>query len=235
MAENKCPNCLKEIKPEYNYCPFCSFDLKAKKKTDTKKSVSNDQFVKSTTIISNFQIAVIFVGIIVILGVVLFVSGVFDTGVEQNSMNMKSPTEIQQGGVDLHNIDKINELRDYVKHNPNDYEKLLELAHLLMDSGMLDEAIKNYDIYLAKFPKNPDVIIDKGVCLFDLKKYNEADSVMQSALKINPNHLIGNFNLGIVNLAQQNMVAAKGWFKKVIEIDPNSEYAQRAMELMSSH
>ena len=43
------------------------------------------------------------------------------------------------------------------------------------------------------------------------------------------------FNIGIVNFAANNKSEAVTWWKKAIEIDPNTNIAKKAEELINSH
>jgi len=168
------------------------------------------------------------VGLIIIL---LYAEGVFDRPVTPT-------TNIQQTSgpqVNLANIQKINELDAQVKANPNNYELLLQLAHLRNDSGFYEQAINDYQTYLVKNTNNVDARIDMGVCYFNLKNFPKAIEEMERAIKINPTHQIGLLNLGIVNLSAGNLEKSKEWLKKSININPNSDIGKRATELLNSH
>ena len=91
---------------------------------------------------------ILIIAAIVIVGgfIILLAAGVFDRPVSSNvSTNV---TQGQGSGVDLNALQKINELEEKVKNNPNDKESLLQLAHLRNDSGMYEKAIEGYEKYL---------------------------------------------------------------------------------------
>jgi tetratricopeptide (TPR) repeat protein len=111
----------------------------------------------------------------------------------------------------------------------------LHLAHLQQDSKLFEKAIGNYKKYLEKNPKNADALVDMGICFYNLGDYKSAINEMENALKYQPKHQIACLNLGIVNLAAQNIAESKEWFKKTIELNPNSEAGKRAQELLTSH
>ena len=127
------------------------------------------------------------------------------------------------------------DLEKEVDANPANSDKLLKLAHALGDNGFYKDAIFRYDQYLEKFPNTADVIVDKGVCYFNLRDYKNAAVVMESALKLEPKHQIAHLNLGVVNMAAGNEDVAIEWWKKLLKIDPNSEIAKRAKDLINSH
>lgn len=141
----------------------------------------------------------------------------------------------QSSGVDLANVQKINDLENVVKNNPKDTASILELAHLKNDSGLYEQAIINYKQYLALVPTDPDARIDMGICYYNLQNYATATAEMEKAIKYDPKHQIGYLDLGIVSLASGNFDKSKEWLKKAVELDPNSEYGKKAEELLKSH
>ena len=138
-------------------------------------------------------------------------------------------------GVDLANLEEINQLEEKLKANPEDMESTLHLSHLLQDAGFYDKAIASYKKYLEKNPKNADARVDMAICYYNLNDYTNAIIEMETAIKYQPSHQLAHLNLGIVNLAAQNVDASKAWFRKAVELDPNSEAGKRAQELLNSH
>lgn len=176
------------------------------------------------------RVMVVLAGVIILTLIVLAASGVF------SGKSVPPPQQVQdQQGVDLSNIDHINELEQKVKENPDDLETLLHLAHLKNDSGMFEQAIQSYKTYLEKKPADADARIDMGVCYFNLGNYEIAEQEMLKALEYKPDHQIGHLNLGIVNLRAGKLAESKEWFKKAVVLNPESEIGKRAAELLSSH
>jgi tetratricopeptide (TPR) repeat protein len=135
-------------------------------------------------------------------------------------------------------------LEDLVNSYPDSIEAMLSLAHLYQDVGMSEKAIHSYSKYLEKDPKNADARIDLGVSYFQLSAEDtlekltllkKAISEMELALKYAPNHLLGHFNLGIVNLQSGNFNEAVEYFKKCISLNPKSPIAQKAQEILDQH
>ena len=83
----------------------------------------------------------------------------------------------------LTKLRQITDFEDSLNKNPNDSQLLLQLAHLLNDSGFKRKAIEKYNDYLKVDPKNADVLVDRGVCYYDLHQYDEAINSMESAIK----------------------------------------------------
>jgi TolA-binding protein len=173
------------------------------------------------------------IGVVAGVGLILlYAAGVFDKPSATQNFNQ---TQTQDSGIDLSNLEQINELEAKYKANSSDSETLLRLAHLKQDSGLYEQAIINYQEYLANVPDNADARIDMGVCYYNLGKFDEAINTMTKALEYNPKHQIAHLNLGIVNLAANNIAKSKEWFQKAVDINPESDIGKRAQELLKSH
>ena len=70
---------------------------------------------------------------------------------------------------------------------------------------------------------------------YNLGDYATAINEMETAIKYEPKHQIAHLNLGIVNLTAQNLQESKEWFRKAVELNPESEAGKRAQELLNSH
>jgi len=198
------------------------------KKNQTKEKVTNEK--EQIKKLSNTKLVYIAFFLIIVVGVILYSSGVFDQPVTPALQDVSS----FHGGVDLQNLQRINDLENELKQNP-DQKKLLELAHLLNDSGFKEKAVEKYKVYLKADSKNPDVLVDMGVCYYDLGKYDDAQNLMKEALKQKPDHQIAHLNLGVISIAAGKHDEAVEWWKKTVAINPNSDIAKRAQELINSH
>jgi len=58
---------------------------------------------------------------------------------------------------------------------------------------------------------------------------------MKRALDIDPKHQIAYFNQGIINLAAQNVEAAKKSWEKAVELNPNNEIGTKAQNLLNTY
>jgi tetratricopeptide (TPR) repeat protein len=245
-----CKNCGEENPIENLNCFSCGVPLKnikgkkqtisgkQNKKMNEKISEEQRNSKKSKTqqeekVLDNKKILVISFLVIIVFIVAMIVSGVFNTGVQENIS--QNNTNSGNNSVSLENLNEMTELENKIKSNPADMESTLHLAHLQQDAKFYEKAIENYKMYLEKNPKDADARVDMGICFYDLGDYTSAINEMETALKYQPNHQIACLNLGIVNLTAQNIEASKEWFKKAVAIDPNSEAGKRAQELLKSH
>lgn len=248
-----CKNCGEENPYENSNCFSCGVSLKGsvskkqnKSKHGSEKKVKvnssatnvNDDKKKANQEkeLDNKKILVITAAVVLIFILALFVSGVFDSGIQTNVAQISNEsTNSNNGSVNLANMDEINQLEAKVNENPDDLESTLHLAHMQQDAGLSEKAIANYQKYLSKFPEDADARVDMGICYYNLNDYDKAIKEMEIAIKYQPKHQIAYLNLGIVNLTAKNLEASREWFKKTVELDPNSEAGKRAQELLHSH
>ncbi len=247
-----CTVCGELIDPNFKFCPECGStvnkkidrlvkvksgkvdtdEVKSKVKQGKKKSERMTDAGPIEKKLSPIKLFYVLFSLVVVIGVILFTSGIFDKPSQQIQSD-KSFEELHSG-VDLKNLERINELENQLKVNPDEV-KLLELAHLLNDSGLKERAIEKYKEYLKTNPKEADVLVDMGVCYFDLRNYAEAEKWMKEALIYNPQHQIAHLNLGVVTINSGKRDEALVWWKKAVAINPNTEVAKRAQELINSH
>ncbi|PKL84080.1 MAG: hypothetical protein CVV24_01540 [Ignavibacteriae bacterium HGW-Ignavibacteriae-3] len=250
----RCSVCGDELMAETAVCAGCGAAVTGTKKSaadrEGKENISNSEknvdlrnnskkksAVKEETAkpnsISSTKLFYLLFSLLLIGALLVYASGVLDT--TPSAITANAAGDNPHSGVDLNNLQHINNLQATVDKNPNDTESLLHLAHLLNDSGMKEKAIERYIQYLKTDPKNPDVLVDMGVCYFETGKNKEAISAMEKAIKINPKHQIANLNLGIVNMTAGNFEKAKVYWNKAVEINPNNEIGQKAKELLTTH
>jgi tetratricopeptide (TPR) repeat protein len=255
VTNNKlfCTVCGEEVRPTDKFCSSCGAAINnsnkneagnksknpAEKRNKYKAAVykkSESEIEKTPPKISAITLIYIFIGLIAVVLILNYLAGVFDKpDVKQVPATSNVQTPADKSGADLQHLQQINMLEETVKNNPKDKESLLELAHLLNDSGFKERAIQKYKLYLQMDPKNADVLVDMGVCYYELRNFDEAIKSMKEALKYNPQHQIAHLNLGIVNMTAGNHDEAIKWLNKAVDIDPNTPIAKRAQELINSH
>jgi thioredoxin-like negative regulator of GroEL len=145
---------------------------------------------------------------------------------------------------------EIEQLQREVDANPNDHGKLLQLANMLHDQGLsgdlrfLPRAIDAYKSYLSKHPEEGNPRVDLGICYFEWAKVDTANAAglihmaiqeMTTVFEANPRHQAAAFNLGIVTLSSGQSLLSNEWFKRAVDIDPESELGKRARNIMEQH
>lgn len=203
----------------------------------TKKLTKHDRKIAAPNQNKMLDSKKIFIAIaasVIIIFVLLVITGKINLsgseGVTQNNVVQESSS-----GVDLNNVQKINELEAQVKAAPNNPQLLLQLAHLKNDSGFYDKAIIDYTHYLEVNPSDADARIDMGVCYYNLQNYPKAIEEMEIALTFQPTHQIAHLNLGVVTMASGDIETSKQWLEKAVKLNPNTDAGKRAQELLSSH
>jgi len=166
--------------------------------------------------------------------VILIASGTFRRPKREDS-EIKKSLENNVNSAEITAPNKISSLEVIVKNNPNDLNSLLQLAHLLNDSGFYNKAITNYKKYLEKDSTNVDILIDLGVCYYQLKDYSSAIKTMKKGVALNPKHQIANFNLGIVTATNGNNDEAIKYWQIAININPSSDIGKKAQNLLDNH
>ena len=231
-----CNECGYKFDKEFKFCPECGTKVQTTKNNKNNYSVKDKVTSDQEKRLDPKVLYGILISGIVIIILILLTSGLLDSTPVQNlPVNQNQQETNISSGVNLNNMQALNDLEAKIKQNPEDYTSLLQLAHLKNDSGLFEAAIQNYKTYLAKNPKDADARVDMGVCYFNLKDFTNAIKEMETALKYAPNHQIAHLNLGVVNLSAGNLEKSKEWLKKAYDLNPTSEVGIKAQQLLSNH
>jgi len=231
-----CNECGYKFEKEYKFCPECGVKVSGSKHSNSKIADSKVVIENGDKTLNPKVLYGILIGGFAVIVVIILTSGILDsTHVTQTAMNQDQVRPNTNSGVNLNNMQLINDLEAKIKQNPEDYKSLLELAHLKNDSGLFDAAIVNYKTYLEKNPKDADARVDMGVCYFNLQDFPNAIKEMETALKYVPDHQIAHLNLGVVNLSAGNIDVSKQWLKKAYDLNPTSEVGKKAEQLLNNH
>lgn len=231
-----CNQCGSKLETHHKFCPECGSKVSGGKNSKSvnanlKESSSTD----GKTLNPKVLYGVLAGGVVVILFILLS-SGMLDSNTQVvNPVNQNQQQVGTNSGVNLNNMQMINDLEAKVKQNPDDQKSLLDLAHLKNDSGLFDAAIQNYKTYLEKNPADADARVDMGVCYFNLRDYPNAIKEMETALKYVPDHQIAHLNLGVVNLSAGNVEKSKEWLQKAYDLNPTNEIGIKAEQLLKNH
>jgi len=173
-------------------------------------------------------------GALLVVGLMIFVNA--QGGPEKESVQ-----------TDPHDSEIINDIRllqSRIEADPEDRDAMLELANRLYDVQFFDRAAVIYERYLKLEPGNLDARVDLGTSYFQMSFTDTArheslqklaETSFREAIEADPQHQLANFNLGIIHLHKGDMAGAREWFEKCVSIDPGSEAAKRARELLSQH
>lgn len=129
-------------------------------------------------------------------------------------------------------MQKIQELKNAVAADPDNYQLNVDLGNNYFDIGRFDLAIKYYHKAIHLNSGQPAVLIDMGVSHFNVNNYDSALVYINQALKLDPRHVQGLYNAGIVyyNLKQYDQAIAV--WQKLIRYHANSREAQSAQQFI---
>ena len=146
------------------------------------------------------------------------------------------PQQTSSGGQPSANVlHEINRLREVVGKEPDDLNSLLELCNMLEDNGFYDQAAIYYKSYLNKVPRNVDARVDYGVTLFEGGNSQGGIAQIKEALKIDPKHQKGLYNLGVIYLNTGQFDKANAEFKRCVKVNPNTEVGKKAEQILHEH
>src|SRR3954468_19409199 len=116
---------------------------------------------------------------------------------------------------------RIDELRKKFDENPRRY--FAPLANEYRKIGDFDQAIFICQEFLPQQPGHMSGHIVYGQALFESGRHDEARSVFETALALDPENLIALRHLGDIARAHGDAETAQAWYRRVLESDPRNE------------
>lgn len=98
--------------------------------------------------------------------------------------------------------------------NPTDYYINQKMGELFEIKGNKQQAAAYYNKSLSSKKNNPDVILKLAVLLYDFKKYPEAEKLLQTLVKIEPENYRAFFYLGMIYKNQSDFKKSLSYFEK---------------------
>lgn len=95
------------------------------------------------------------------------------------------------------------------------------LGNAMMDKGLLNEALEQFQRSISLNPRNDQAHVSLGFLLFKMEKYQEANEQLKDALMINPHNHLAHNDLGNVLFRQGNPEGAISQFQEAIRLNPN--------------
>jgi len=78
-----------------------------------------------------------------------------------------------------------------------------------------------------------DLLNELAICLMELGELTESKKRLGEALRLEPENIKVISNLGIVALKSGHQDEARGFFRTVLELDPQDAIAARYLDMMS--
>ncbi len=113
-------------------------------------------------------------------------------------------------------------LKAYLVLHGDDIDAHLHYADALYEGNYWDEAQKEFEIYLAKRPKDADAIVDYAFVMTQTTHdFKGAIDEIEKALKIDPDHVKGLFNAGLLSVQayddkNEAISKAESYFKRAL-------------------
>lgn len=116
---------------------------------------------------------------------------------------------------------RIDELRKKFDENPRRY--FAPLANEYRKIGDFEQAIFICQEFLPQQPGHMSGHIVYGQALFESGRHDEARSVFETALALDPENLIALRHLGDLARAHGDAETARAWYRRVLESDPRND------------
>jgi len=123
---------------------------------------------------------------------------------------------------------RIDELRTKFEENPRRY--FAPLANEYRKAGETDQAIAICREYLPQQPGHMSGHIVYGQALYESRQFEEAKTVFETALSLDPENLIALRHLGDIALIVGDSAGARTWYGRVLEADPRNEEIQAQLQ-----
>jgi cytochrome c-type biogenesis protein CcmH/NrfG len=221
----KCPKCGAEITENVKFCPECGTAQKSRKKV-VKSAAQPAKPVHKPSLFKGINL------IYLVMLLSLVVVGVYGYRYVKPVNNTDPHASLQQAGRPAFDQTHYQHLLDNLKANPDGLEENVELGNFLFDNQRFNEAIPYYKKALEIKAAAPDIIVDAGVCYYNLKQFEQAKDYFEKALALDKNHVNALYNLGIVSAQLGEMPKVVEYWERLIQVAPESEQAQAAKRMI---
>jgi tetratricopeptide (TPR) repeat protein len=119
---------------------------------------------------------------------------------------------------------RFDELKKKFDENPRRY--FAPLANEFRKSGDAEQAVMICEEFLPQQPGHMSGHIVYGQALYDLGRLDDARTVFETALTLDPENLIALRHLGDIARSHGDQDLARVWYQRVLEADPRNEEVQ---------
>ncbi len=116
---------------------------------------------------------------------------------------------------------RLDELKKKFEENPRRY--FAPLANEHRKSGDLDQAIALCRTHLPQQPGHISGHIVLAQALFEAGSLDESREIFHTALGLDPENLIALRYLGDIAKESRDLVTARSWYERVLEVDPRND------------
>jgi choline-sulfatase len=141
-----------------------------------------------------------------------------------------NPTVYYYLGAQLAKAGQQNEAmklyQDGIRHGIRSAWLYSRLAFLYLQQGNRDEAILSYERAAQLNPSDCESLNDLGMAYLETGKLADAERVFKWSLAADAEYAPGYNGLGLVSVRKPDLQAARGFFEKAVQLDPNLLEAQ---------
>src|SRR4051812_47629737 len=119
---------------------------------------------------------------------------------------------------------RIDELKKKFDENPRRY--FAPLANEFRKAGDIEQAIIICEEFLPQQPGHMSGHIVYGQALYEAGRMDEARTVFETALALDPENLIALRHLGDIARSQGDPESARTWYMRVLDADPRNDEIQ---------
>lgn len=118
--------------------------------------------------------------------------------------------------------------------NPDEPQVHTNLGTVYMETGLFDDALKEFQSAVRLAPGYSDAYLNMGADLQHLGRYQEAETAYRDALAIKPGLAAAHFDLGIVLMYLGRREEALSQVKEALSIQPDYTEARRLQQDLTS-
>src|SRR5690242_9286163 len=127
---------------------------------------------------------------------------------------------------------RFDELKKKFDENPRRY--FAPLANEFRKSGDAEQAVMICEEFLPQQPGHMSGHIVYGQALYDLGRMDDARTVFETALTLDPENLIALRHLGDIARSHGDIELARLWYQRVLEADPRNEEVQGLLSALDA-
>ena len=220
----------------HSFCSSCGSALTAQRSAGAAPSAKSKKKPTALDAVPMWLRLIIVAFVLYSIVVVVLQVNELPSGTVQTAGSTPAPQSMPDASVtDPAVMQRVNDLEKEVSADPKNAVLVLQFANALHDARFFPRAITQYSNYLKLVPTNLDARVDLGICYFETGETDLAVKTVEQVVKENPKHQMAMFNLGIIHLSSQHLEEAKVWFRRCVELDPQSTAGQKAQQILQQH
>lgn len=140
--------------------------------------------------------------------------------------------QLHSGGL----AQSVSSFHEAIRLNANFFDAYNNLGVALAQSGKWKEAIAAFEKVLTfPFYSSPEIVYQNlGWAYYNLGRYQEAESALKSALRLDPQIALTHYTLGLLYEKQHRKPDALQSYREAVKLTADSETGQKAQERLKA-